>query len=330
MDYEKLIEVYNSLLPNLNKVYVVPLINFERRNSDYLYLLYKYFLEKDTFIKIESLSAAALYKPFIKKLSSEKNLLHYHWFEVHDFKSLLGIIWKLFWILAYKFLGGKIVWTVHNKFPHSNNYKTINKIFRKVLANIADKLHVHCNDAINIMSEIFRVEKNKFFVIRNPEYPVIFISAEKAKIELHRKYSVHHYTDKKIFLMFGAIADYKGIAEAAELFKNNYRDKILLIAGMVKKWDESYFKKLIKVVGAADNIIVIRQSIPDEDVNLFFNAADYILFNYKNILTSAGVLMALSYRKKIIAPALGCIKELEGENFTKYEPGNLKNILASI
>lgn len=335
MNNDNLIEVYESISPGVKKIFVVPLIRFNMKQTDYLFLLYKNFFESNNSgIKIKSLSAAAHPEFFFSRVKKEKSVLHYHWFEVHDVKSLIGMLWKMLWIKLYKLSGGKIVWTIHNKFPHTNNFSKVNNYCRKHLAELADKIHVHCSFAVEIMSEKLSVNKNKFFVLKHPEFPAKLIDNEKAKKLLTEKYPTLKFDNKKSFLMFGAIADYKGIKEAAVLFKNDFTDQLLIIAGQVKPWDQKYFDELLLEINDCENIIVIKKMIPEEEVPLFFNSVDYALFNYKDILTSGGVIMALAYNKKIITPSIGCIEEFNSKNIIKFNPGNgsenLKQVISEL
>lgn len=336
MNIIPLVKEYEKLVPGLNRLYVVPLINYKLKNSDYLYLLYKDILENKSQNKIEIVSLSASAHPvfFLSRFTKGKSILHYHWFEVHDFKSLIGMIWKIFWLTLYKLIGGKLIWTVHNTFPHSNNYKIINTFCRKYLAIIADKLHVHCYAAIEIMAPLLGVNHSKFFVIENPYYPATILPKNETLNRLIQKYSLTNINvENEIYLIFGAIADYKGIIETAELFKTKFKDKTLLIAGYVKQWDKHYYKKLIEQTSDSKNIFVLGDKIvPDEDLSLFYNSADCIIFNYKDVLTSGGVMMALSYNKKTIAPSLGCIKEIQNKNlhlFNSNDLGSLEDLISS-
>ncbi|MEJ2616836.1 MAG: hypothetical protein P8Z35_17920 [Ignavibacteriaceae bacterium] len=136
MDEEILLKEYQNLCSDVKKIYVVPLINFQFKNTNYLYLLYKKFIEeeKNYGIIIESLSVFAHPKIVLSRLKKEKGILHYHWLEISDFRSLSGMIWKLLWISLYKLMSGKIIWTIHNKFPHSNNFIFLNKIIIRYMA----------------------------------------------------------------------------------------------------------------------------------------------------------------------------------------------------
>jgi beta-1,4-mannosyltransferase len=258
--------------------------------------------------------------------------VHYHWFEINDVQSLIGIFWKTFWLILYKLIGGKLVWTIHNENPHLGNFKLLNNIFRRMMAHLADKLHVHCKEAVKIMSEIFNVDEGKFFIHEHPNFPAEIIDREKAMQELITKYpEIKIISSDKIFLMFGNIAEYKGIKETLKIFNGFSGNHKLIIAGTVKKGSEAYFDELKKNIIKKDSIFLIGKKIPDKDIPLFFCSADFALFNYKDILTSGVVYLALSYNKKIITSPKGCLKELSGKNIIFFDEQNpLKNIIQQI
>jgi len=323
---------YQKLSPGVTKIFVLPKISEINKKTSYLYQLYKEFLNNSSSIKIESFNAKSLPGIFSSRLKSERTILHYHWFEFEDLKSLIGIKWKLFWIILYKVFGGKIIWTVHNRYPHHNKFLFLNKKFRRILAKLADKLHVHCESAIDLTAGILNVKKEKYFVVDHPDFPADIFRKEKAIEKLNQKYfSKKLFAEDKIFLMFGAIAEYKGIIEVIKIFKNLGDNYKLIIAGFVKKGNQNYFNELKNL---ADNkkIFLEGSIIPDEDVPYFLNSAYYVIFNYKDILSSGGVVLAMNYKKNIIAPSLGCIKETTYESLIGFDrkEKTLEQILLSL
>ena len=112
MNEEILLKEYQNLCNDVKKVYVVPLINHSFKKTSYLYLLYKSFIEdKEKYnIEIESLSVFAHFKMVFSRLKNERSILHYHWLEISDLKSLSGMIWKLFCITLFKIFNGKIIY----------------------------------------------------------------------------------------------------------------------------------------------------------------------------------------------------------------------------
>jgi beta-1,4-mannosyltransferase len=320
MNEESLLNEYQSLYQGVTKVFVIPKIPDSNKNTSYLYQLYKSFLNASSLVRVDTFNPTLLPKIFLSRLKAEKTILHYHWFEFENLKTFIGIKWKLFWIILYKILGGKIIWTIHNWYPHSNKYLFLNKKFRKFFAKIADRLHVHCKSAVDICAEVLDVEKDKFFVVKHPEFPAEIFGKDKAIEKLNQKYCNNQLKiDDKIFLMFGAIAEYKRIKEVVEIFKVLGEKNKLIVAGFVKRWNQNYFNELINLVD--NKRIFLRGSlIPDEDVPYFLNSADCVIFNYRDVLTSGGVHLALVYKKLVITPWSGCLKELQSSQINFFEP----------
>jgi glycosyltransferase involved in cell wall biosynthesis len=320
MTKTNLTELYTSLNKNVEKVFVVPKINYSLPETDYLYRLYAEFLENPKLkIQIESISVFAHPKIFLSFIFNRNIVLHYHWFEAQDIKSFAGIFWKLIWIILYKLIGGKIVWTLHNKFPHTENFNSFNKFIRKVMAKLADKLHAHCNTAVEIMMSVLNVKRDKFVIIEHPNFIAHKYPRNDAADKLEKKYNLKFEIDDQIYLMFGNIASYKGILEMVETFKKLSGKKKLLIVGGVKKGNAEYFKQIVNISSASQNIYIIDKIIPEKDVPIFFNLTDYVIFNYRQVLTSGGIFLSLNYDKKVIAPAIGCIPEIENQKIILFE-----------
>jgi glycosyltransferase involved in cell wall biosynthesis len=332
MNESSLLNEYQKLFPGVEKIFVLPQIPDHNLNTSYLFQLYKEFLIKSFPIDIISFNASSLPKIFLSKLKGEKTILHYHWFEFEDLRSFIGIKWKLFWIILYKLCGGKIIWTVHNFYPHHNKFPFLNKKVRRLLAKLSDRLHIHCGSEIETAADILNVKKHKFFIVKHPDFPAKIFERSLAVESLNRKYFSNKLkTDHRIFLMFGAVAEYKGLKEVIELFNKLEGNNKLIIAGFIKKGNQEYFSEL-KSVSKSENIFLQGSTIPDEDVPDFLNSADYLIFNYKNILTSGGIILAMNYQKKIIAPALGCIKEINYPALIKFnrKDSTLEQVLHSL
>ncbi len=323
--HENLQSLYQELLPDdltiQADLFVVPLIRFSYAESDYLYLLYKDIIEDEkSRFKIHSTSIWNHWK-FVWRASRKPNvILHYHWLECTDLKSLAGIAYKLFCIILFKKLGGKLVWTIHNKMPHDTRYTKINYKIRSAMANRADLLHVHCKTAVEEVGDYFHQPESKFRIIPHPEYPVKSIPREKALQKLNLKQQdLDLKTSDQIFLMFGNISSYKQIDEVGNIFEELPNYKKLVIVGPVKKGQMAYYEKVKGLSAVNNNIFLIPHFVPEEDVSLYHCASDCVVFNYRQILTSGGVALAKSYNRYIIAPRLGCLSELSGNKVQLFE-----------
>jgi len=316
--HEKLQSMYRELTPDTDQMvdlFVVPLIRFQYKESDYLYLLYKEFIENpESRFKIHSTSVWQHWSFVWRAVRNPATILHYHWLESTDLKSLTGMAYKLLCIILFQKLGGSIVWTVHNKLPHDDRFEWLNLKICSSMARRADRIHVHCSFAAEEISRFYNQPISKFRVIPHPAYPKTSIPRAKAIRMLNKKHDLQLRDEQKIFLMFGNISSYKQIDKVVEIFARMDQDKVLIIVGPVKKGQMSHYRNIRSLAEKAGNVRLIPHFIPENEVPLYHNACHCVVFNYSEILTSGGVALAQSYNCPIIAPNLGCIQELQYDN----------------
>lgn len=320
MTHHKLLTIYHELILGLEKVYVIPDIEKFSTHNSYLRLIYDP-ITKENISKISVESSSFLTPKFIcRRVLGEKSVLHHHWFEIRNVKMLLNAIWKICLISTYRLAGGKVIWTAHNIEPHFHKFRRLNRIFRRVWAKIPHKIHVHCQHAVSVMSPLLHVDANKFFVAAHPDYPAKIIPKNHARKLLEKILPGQlNLSEKTVYLMFGYIAAYKGIREVIEIFRNLPLDRMLIIAGPVKKNENAYFQQLQALIEGKSNIILLKKYISDEEMSALLNAVDYVIFNFSKILTSGCVVLSQSYQKKIIIPNIGCLREMSGPNIYKFD-----------
>lgn len=309
-------KIYSELIPDGPvHLFVIPLIRFEYKKSDYLYLFYKSILSrKKNRFTVHSTSIWQHWKFVWQAFRGRPVIVHYHWLECQDFKAMAGMVYKILCLCLFKQFNGKLVWTIHNKKPHDGRFEKLNYFIRSRMARQADLLHVHCQSAIADLSDYFSVSESKFRVIGHPSFPAKKIDRDKARKQINQKRKLALQAKDQIFLMFGNISSYKGMIHICKIFAGLPDHRKLLIVGPVKKGQISYYQKLKTLSKNHFNIIIIPHFIAERDVPRYFNMCDCVLFNYNRILTSGGVELARSYNKPIIAPNLGCLSELSGEN----------------
>ncbi len=317
-----LVDLYRSIDENVRTVYVFPRIKNYSKHNPYLKVLYNdLILPSRENVGIKCTSPHPMLPVFIlKRMFGEKSIVHYHWLEFSDPRGLLVLLWKLCSLLIYKLLGGNIVWTVHNQFPHRKNFLYLNRFFYRLMAIIAIKIHVHCNEAVDKMSSILKVDKDKFYIIGHPLFPVNIIDKKSARDYIRQKLCFDIDISKPIFLMYGSIGRYKGTIAAIQACKKNNCQ--LIIAGKVVKGEKSYLKGIELLIRNSKEIYLRPFFQTLEDEKYLFNAADCTIFNFREILSSGSVMLAISYRKDIIMPNIGCLKELSGKGIYKFNSQN--------
>jgi glycosyltransferase involved in cell wall biosynthesis len=328
---KELRELYDGLSTSKPMtLFVAPRIRYTYKKSDYLFLFYKKLLGSPDF-SIFDVSTIGHLKFVLHQLIKRDSVLHYHWIQFSGVWSGIGYLFKICCVAMYLMLGGKLVWSVHNKLPPDCKHKWLHKKVRKWLAQKADRLVVECESVIDDLSDFFDVSPEKFWVWPHPGYPPQLMPRAAAIEAINHRYQVQIKIQDRLFLMFGHISSYKQIDKVCTIFKKEPYHKKLLVVGPVKQGQMSYYKKIRKIARRQENILLIPQFIKEDHVPEFMNASDYLLFNYRDVLTSGGVPLAKSYDKTIILPQKGCLKEQEGKNLKFFKSQKeLKEIIREL
>ncbi|MEO1390975.1 MAG: glycosyltransferase, partial [Cyanobacteria bacterium J06634_6] len=135
-----------------------------------------------------------------------------------------------------------------------------------------------------------------------------------------------------VFLFLGLIRSYKGVPELLAAFeKLDNPNARLVIAGKVHEEDIELEDLLHQKASADQSIQFIPGFVPDEDIQIYMNAADTVVFPYRDILTSGAVLLAMSFGQSCVAPRIGCISEtLDSDGAFLYDPQLDSGLLEAI
>lgn|GEM_PF-763194 len=115
--------------------------------------------------------------------------------------------------------------------------------------------------------------------------------------------------NEKICLMFGILTANKGAEELIEFWKRENPDATLAIVGKSKA--PSYGQKLATLAGSASNVLLRFGFQTDEQVRLWFSAADCAVINYGKIFTSGVASLARSYGLPVLLPVRHATVDLQ-------------------
>ena len=269
------------------------------------------------------------------RATGKQNILHLHW--THGFiigstalKTMLKGLRFLAELIVLKIKGVKIIWTIHNLVEHERRYSKLELFFQRIAVIFYDHLIVHSLYAQRTVLETYRLSskfKSKISIIPHGNYIDSYenrISREEARDKLLSK------GERLFFLYFGQIRPYKGVFKLIETFqKINHSNICLFIVG--KPINEAVKDKLCKLIYPNSKIYTVLNFVPDNEIQIYMNAADVIILPYRDILTSGAVILAMSFGKPIIAPAIGCIPDvLDNKGSFLYDPLNKEALLKAM
>jgi glycosyltransferase involved in cell wall biosynthesis len=145
--------------------------------------------------------------------------------------------------------------------------------------------------------------------------------------------------EEKAILFFGRIVPYKGIEyllEAYQLLLTDKRAKYkLILAGGPKKGAEQYVQQLRSILSESfgqEGVILKTQFVPDNEMELYFKAADVLALPYKEIFQSGVLFLAYSFGLPVVATDVGSFREdvVEGSTGFLCKPGEPAELAKAI
>ncbi len=125
-------------------------------------------------------------------------------------------------------------------------------------------------------------------------------------------------TDAEVLLFFGYVRRYKGLdvlIEAFAIARSQRPALFLLIAGEFYE-DEAKYRRQIAALGVEDAVKVVNAYIPNEEVGMYYSAADVVVLPYREATQSGILATAYTFQRPVIATAVGGLQELVEEGKT--------------
>jgi len=239
-------------------------------------------------------------------------------------------------VVFYKFLGKKIVLTVHNVNAGRRDSKDsfLNRITLRIQYRLADHIFVHTKKMKSELMEEFGVQQTQVTVIPfgiNNSIPNTSLTSSEAR----RKLGIR--PDEKTILFFGSINPYKGLEYIVAAFQQvvaRRADYRLFIVGRPNKC-ESYWGSIREASrGEVEKgrITIRADYIPDQETELYFKAADVFVLPYRHIYQSGVLFLGYSFGLPVIASDVGALKEeiVEGKTGFVFKPEDAVDLAATI
>ena len=202
-----------------------------------------------------------------------------------------------FWVVAYLLRRKRfpIVFLIHNVLPHEVRFwdaGLASLVLRQAQAFIVQTGH----EESRLLSLYPRA------LVRVCPHPVydMFVAQRVPKEEAKRRLGLPQ--DMPLVLFFGIVRQYKGLKyliDALALLRDWGRPFPLVVAG--EFWeDESVYLRQIERLSLQSQVRLENRYIPDDQVSLFFSAADVFVAPYVGGTQSGTVKMAMGFGVPIV------------------------------
>jgi len=180
-----------------------------------------------------------------------------------------------------------------------------------LLTRKADAYIVHSNFDKKQIASKYRLDEEKIHIVPHGLYD------HYKQIDRKEAKSTLKINEDFIILHFGLIRRYKGVPCLIDAFEQ-LPEKVakntrLLIVGELWEGGEEVVER-VATSKRRDQITLIPKYVSDDEIPLYFSAADVIVFPYTRASQSGAAHIAMCYKKPIIASKVGGLEE----SMTKY------------
>lgn len=232
-------------------------------------------------------------------------------------------VWFTIGVLNRLWLRKPLFYICHNVLPHET--RRWDTLLTKVVLCWGSNFIVQSpQEKHRLLSLLPHAQVN---IIPHPVYDM-FAHQKIAKEEARKRLGLP--TDVPILLFFGIVREYKGLRDilaAIPEIRKQLGKVMLLIAG--EFWDnKQHYLEIISQTGIEDSVVIEDRYIPNEEIGLYFSAADALIVPYRQLTGSGVVQLARGFRTPVIFAGAFGFKSGPVRNQISEGPNLLANQVA--
>jgi glycosyltransferase involved in cell wall biosynthesis len=321
---------YTSLLfEHLKRNHTVKLISYKRQYPGFLYpgsaqkdYRNKIFQVAEVEYLLDTINPVSWIVTALKIKSYDPALIICQWWNPFFSPAYLIII-SLIKLLTK----AKSLFICHNVLPHEKMPLDIT-----LTKFIMRRVDCHIVQSLEDEKKLRHIKPDaEIRITPHPTYSA-FKNDDLTKDEARTKLGISKH--KKVLLYFGFIREYKGLIyllEAMPAVINEFPDIKLLVAGEFFQNKDGYLN-IIEKFNLHGHVEISDRYIPDEEVALYFSAADLVVLPYTSATQSGIVQIAYAFLKPVIVTRVGGLPDVVEDGKTGYliDPKNSQQIADSI
>lgn len=231
--------------------------------------------------------------------SNAPQLFHVHW-EEHALKPAKTLAeayaatdYVLEAIDAFREIGGKVVWTVHNETPHELQHLDAFHKMRRGLIERADRICVHNLRSIEVLASQGPPAADRLYYLPHPSYAGVYEPSPP-----------RDGAPSRTVLIFGMIRRYKGLSAFIDAFRRSDLPKrgIRLRLSGEPLGDDDYADELRRDHGDADGVDLDFRRVPEDEVATLFQESGCLALPYERFLSSGALHAAMTCGTPVVGP----------------------------
>ena len=226
--------------------------------------------------------------------------------------------------LVRRFTSIKILFICHNVVPHEE--KKFDRLLAKLTLGQGHCFIVHSEKDLRDLRMLLPQAN-----IQRVALPgnTALTRGRVAKVEAKAKLGL----ECNVILFFGFVRQYKGVVYLLQAMPKVLRrvDVHLLIVG--EFWDNiAPYTELIRELGIHHAVTVVDRYVPNEELSLYFSAADVVVLPYVDATQSAVVPLAYAFERPVITTSVGGLPDVvfDGETGILVPPGDSEALARAI
>ena len=206
--------------------------------------------------------------------------------------------------------GAKVLFICDNIIPHEK--RPGDMALTRYAFNTADAFIVQSGSVERDLNTF--MPHARYELIPHPVYEIFGSSRPKADARAQLGLD-----DERVILFFGYVRRYKGLhvlLDAMPTILKSLKVKLLVVGEFYG--DEQKYRQQIAAMNLQEEVLVHSDYVPNEEVSLYFSAADVVVLPYVSATQSGIVQIAYQFDKPVIATDVGGLSEVVLNGRTGY------------
>jgi glycosyltransferase involved in cell wall biosynthesis len=206
--------------------------------------------------------------------------------------------------------GAAVVWTAHNAEPHESRHPRLERWFWSRFVRRVDAV-IHLSHAGR-----YAVEAHHPALTALPHAVVAhghFRDAYPNTVARQEARAAFGIPDSaRVITFIGRVREYKNVPHLVRTVRalpSDASDLVLLVAGQSQT--SGLAEEIRAAAGGDPRIRLTLRHVPESDVQTYLRAADLVVLPFREITNSGSAVLALSFDRPVLVPALGAMGELQ-------------------